>query len=125
MNAKQKIHQATLAKMTALFHEQTSSGLVNTLWYIYITTNPSVHRNRFSGDCLQRAFIFKYHLGVDKKLSFSNPVSFKAARPVEHKLASDVFSRRICKYFIYPVSPTKNPIILKNFILLYYLFLFL
>lgn len=32
MNVKQKLHQANLAKWTALFHEQASSGLTIKNW---------------------------------------------------------------------------------------------
>ena len=42
MNAKQKLHQANLAKWTALFHDQASSGLTVKNWCAQ--NNISIHK---------------------------------------------------------------------------------
>ena len=45
MNAKQKLHQANLAKWTALFHEQASSGLTVKNWCVQ--NNISIHKYNY------------------------------------------------------------------------------
>lgn len=45
MNAKQKLHQANLAKWTALFHEQASSGLTVKNWCAQ--NNISIHKYNY------------------------------------------------------------------------------
>ena len=45
MNAKQKLHQANLAKWTALFHEQASSGLTVKNWCDQ--NNISIHKYNY------------------------------------------------------------------------------
>ena len=45
MNAKQKLHQANLAKQTALFHKQASSELTVKNWYDQ--NNISIPKNNY------------------------------------------------------------------------------